>query len=164
MRNASFSVAIAQTPYSFSRANRRSLGDAEHDELGRMERRDAHPAEQPAVVAVVLAHPRPIAADEVGLGRLAAREVVRDELVVEEGPHGALNVESETGRSARSWTRRRVLRDWAEDSSQLTFKGAPEKNRREGMRIPAKGCDQTQMAGRQGFPGRALRPFADFRS
>src|SRR3954454_19653514 len=71
---------------------RRPLADAEDDELGGAERRDADGADEPPVVEVVLRHRRAVAAHEESLVRLVAEERARLPLVEEEVLDGATDV------------------------------------------------------------------------
>src|SRR2546421_1341604 len=65
-------------------AVRGPLADAEDDELGGPQRRDADQADKPAVVQVVLGHRRAVAFNEVRLFRLIAQQRAHLELVEQE--------------------------------------------------------------------------------
>ena len=67
-------VAIASSSLSISFGVGGPLADAEDHELGRLDRRDADQADQPAVVEIVLRHRRAVAADEERLLGLVAEQ------------------------------------------------------------------------------------------
>ena len=77
--------------------SRGHLADAEDDELGRVQRRHADQADQPAVVEIVLRHRRAVAADEVGVLRLVAEQRAVLPLVEQEVGDGAAHVGPQLG-------------------------------------------------------------------
>ena len=62
----------------------RPLADAEDDELGGAQRRDANVADQPTVIEIVLRHSRAVALDEISFLRLVTEEPATSPFVEKE--------------------------------------------------------------------------------